>query len=141
MTALQGPVFVRTDGSVRGADHPSGPSASVGYVIEENGTQVASGSEDVSDLTGSSNAAEYIALARALGRLRGMGFAGWVFVKTDSRNLVELVNGASPRTSESARWIGEVRSLLAQFEGVSVSKADRAFTAAAHDLATRGHRE
>lgn len=137
---LTSPVFIRTDGSVRLENHHEEPSAAIGYVIEENGDVVSSGSEDVSALTNSSNAAEYIALARALHELQSLGYFGWVFVKTDSKNLVSLLEGrSSPRTGESERWIGEVRGLLARFEGYSISKTDRTFTAQAHDLATAGH--
>jgi ribonuclease HI len=141
MSIATGPVFVQTDGSALAESHPNGPSVSVGYRIEDNGVELASGSEDVTPLTDSSNAAEYIALERALVHVRRLGFEGWIFIKTDSLNLVNLLESNAPRSGESERWLKRINTQLDHFAGYSISKTSRQTVRPAHELAQREHHE
>lgn len=137
---MNGPVFVKTDGSVLAESHPHGPSATIGYVVEDNGTTVTTGHETVTDITTSSCVTEYIALERALKTVLTYDYQGHIFIKTDSMNLVNLLDrGHSPRKPETADWIQRIKALLIQFDGYSVGKTDREFTAQAHNLANKEH--
>jgi len=138
---MKGPVFIKTDGSARGESHPNGVSTGIGYVIENNGTTVSTGNETITNVTESSSVAEYIALERALEKVLDLGHSGFIFIKTDSNNLVNLIKGnSSPRTDETATWISRIKSQLNYFEGYSISKTNRSFTEDAHNLANKAHR-
>lgn len=138
---INGPVFIKTDGSVRENDHPAGPSSSIGYVIEDNNAVIETGFEKISAQQESSCATEYIALEKALQRLYELGYTGYVFVKTDAKNMVDILNGDStPRSTESRTILERVKYLLKKFEGFNISKTDREFTEQAHQLANRAHR-
>jgi ribonuclease HI len=139
MTPPTGPVFIHTDGSVLGSTHEYGPSATIGYVIEQDDQTLLEGSRTITTQTTSSNTAEYIALAHALDQLAETTTTPWVFIRTDSQNLVDLLNGDSPRSTVSGNWLETIQQTLTQFAGHTISKAPRHSLQRAHYLARTEH--
>ncbi len=89
-----------------------------GYLVYEGGRKIAEG-EGLAGHDVTNNYAEYTALVEALERLKALGIAGEVVVKSDSQLLVgQMSKGWSVKSGGYVTKLKEARDLVKDFASV-----------------------